>query len=207
MILNVTQGSVKNSINYNSLSSKESEKDTDIQSKLDPITTETITANQTQSILEPFEVISRINWQQTLLIVSIIVLFLLYQRKITSIASDKQMPPIKESDNKLLLKTTLQEAISACETGNAELTAAFILKWAKLAWPEPGPVSLLDVAENIQVGDKNIRRLHYYLYQPSSQGKQWKDTELLKMLSHGLKPKAAFKIITNKQYLPPLCPA
>ncbi|RKZ98248.1 MAG: hypothetical protein DRQ43_01770 [Gammaproteobacteria bacterium] len=111
----------------------------------------------------------------------------------------------KESDeNKKLIKTVLQEAIAACESGDAEIAARSIIQWARLKWPELSVVSLLDIAGNIKQGSKNIHQLHQFIYQPNNHKKTWQDSELAKLLKQGLKIKDSNKRSYVKQSLPPL---
>lgn len=155
----------------------------------------------------------RLTTEFVVLAILILIAVLYFWRKKHATASlTEEVERTKETDsqqktiNKQRMKAVLQESITACENGDAKLAASSLLQWAKLAWPDISPVSLLDIANNVTQGSENIRQLHYHLYQPSTQNKSWTDTELAKLLHHGLQRKVAPNAPSNKQTLPPLYP-
>ncbi len=176
--------------------------------------------NQPHTVKQTMVKMIQAHWGQGgLLIVILLVLSLvIYRLKLsmqkahTGISDNTVSKNLRETNNKQNLinkqhlKTSLQDAITACEAGHANLAARSILQWAKLVWPDIAPVSLLDVADNIKQGDKNMRHLHHYLYQPSIQEKTWSDTELATLLRKGLQRKASHNPISSRQDLPPLYP-
>ncbi len=132
-------------------------------------------------------------------------------KKIISSATAEQTQSTDNEQQRIdrqKLKLTLQEAITACETGDSQQTARSLLQWSKLAWPDIAPVSLLDIASNITEGAENIRQLHQHLYQPLEQNKDWNDPQLAELLRHGLKRKTTKHAKANiDTTLPPLYPA
>lgn len=148
-----------------------------------------------------------------LAILILIAVFYFWRKKYNTTTLSEEVERTKQTDsqqqtiNKQRMKTALQESITACETGDTKLAASALLQWAKLAWPDIAPVSLLDIADNVTQGSENIRQLHYHLYQPSTQNESWTDTELAKLLRHGLQRKVSHNTPSNKQTLPPLYPA
>ncbi len=121
--------------------------------------------------------------------------------------ADGQHKNAQQAIDRQKLKLSLQEAISACENGNAQQAAKSLLQWAKLAWPDLAPVSLVDIANNIVEGGDNILQLHKTLYQPQSQEDNWQDPQLAELLRKGLQRKIAKPDKTDKTTLPPLYPA
>ncbi len=113
----------------------------------------------------------------------------------------------QQSIDRQQLKLFLQDAINACESGNSQQAASALLQWSKLAWPDLAPVSLLDIADNINQGAENIRQLHQSLYQSATASSEWRDTELAELLRQGLQRKKTKQVTTDKAILPPLYPA
>ncbi len=148
-----------------------------------------------------------------LVILLLIAVFYFWRKKHTTVSLSAEIESTKEVNeqqqiiNKQRMKTALQESITACKTGDTKLAAGALLQWAKLAWPDIAPVSLLDIAGNVIDGGDNIRQLHHYLYQPPAQNKNWTDAELAELLRHGLQRKISHNKPSNKKTLPPLYPA
>lgn len=216
--LNVTQGDVNsnkslvaNSASNSTLSditssdTKVSDDNTAIDDSLN-----IMTMAETQSFMQIMKRMLQTYWLPVGLILLIIIAFYTrkkYTHKDSVNSYSQTLQEINNGQNKQLLQSSLKEAISACKTGNANQASCSILQWAKLEWPELAVFSLLDIADNIKYGDKNIRQLHHYMYQDSIKDETWSDPELAKLLDKGLQCITSNKKTTNNQVLPPLYPA
>ena len=150
-------------------------------------------------------------WGFVIILILVSIAFFRYSKQVsrntTVINEQKTASREQQKIATQKLKLMLQEAITACENGNAQQTASALLQWAKLAWPDLSPVSLIDIADNIVAGADNIRQLHQYLYQPYDPHSHWQDPQLAELLRKGLQRKTARTQGDNKNTLPPLYPA
>ncbi len=150
-------------------------------------------------------------WGFVTILILVSIAFFRYSKQVsrnTAVINEQKTPAREQQKiDTHKLKLMLQKAITACENDNAQQTASALLQWAKLAWPDLSPVSLIDIADNIVAGADNIRQLHQYLYQPSDPDSRWHDPQLAELLHKGLQRKTVQTQGDDINTLPPLYPA
>ena len=117
--------------------------------------------------------------------------------------------PVEKKQDKIASNQLKQECLKACEANDAQKTANALVRWARHEWHDDIPISLLDIASQVEQGSDAIEELYRYLYQPEVDGfnSSWSGKALASALQQGLKHKPQRKRSKEEKSLPPLYPA